>query len=145
MATLVERAMEFWENHVAPGVPPPLRGDPSTARYLAERFPSHTEELRPATPEAMELLGEYRAAKAAHEAAARRRDLAKHNLKALVGNASGIEGVCTWRKRKDSFETDWEAVARACNAPLSLIDAHTTRKPGQRSFRAIGGNNGSDE
>ena len=40
--------------------------------------------------------------------------------------------MATWKNNKDSIKTDWEAVAKALQAPADLIAEHTTTKPGNR-------------
>lgn len=146
IAMLVEQVEWFWRNHIIPRVPPPLQGDDSTARYLASKYPMHTPELAAATAETLALRAEYDKAKVAHDAAVTALEYAKNRIKDAIGNSAGIEGVATWRQVKGRTTTDWEAVARACNAPPTVIDAYTARKPGHRTFRVHnGGNNGSDE
>ena len=155
---LTEAIVRFWERHVIPGIPPPLDGSAECASWLAEKYPNPTDKLLPTTPESMVLLSEYREAKGAHTRATERLELVKNHLKSLIGEASGIEGVCSWRKTKDTEKTDWEGMARgllndlhqATGAETNILESQylrqfTTRKPGHRTFRVQGSSNGSDE
>ena len=58
--------------------------------------------------------------------------LLSNTLKQRIGDASGIQGVVTWKSNKPSIKTDWEEVAKAVNAPQSVINEYTKTKPGNR-------------
>lgn len=155
---LVKAAEKFWREHVETKTPPPLTGDESTARYLATKYPTHSEEMRPATPEALALLEEIRAASAVTSAGSERLKLAKNRLREMIGEAAGIEGVATWKRCRDSAKTDWEGVARTLAAMIAEeggrepkdilgkkdLERFTSRKAGHRALRINGGSNGDE-
>jgi hypothetical protein len=99
----------------------------------------------------MELL----TAREREDAIKARRAEAENALKSIIGDAGGIEGLCTWRQNQPSVVTDWEAVARelfedmkvlrlpAGTAPCdegylqAVVKEHTNEKPGSRPFNLI--------
>lgn len=60
-------------------------------------------------------------------------------LKAAIGDSEGLisdyVGKITWRNNKDSNKTNWQAIARALNAPTTIIAQHTETTPGARVFK----------
>jgi hypothetical protein len=70
--------------------------------YPVEREP---EEMLPATPEAVELVEAYRAAGEAERAAVAAKEQARDKLCMMIADASGIDGLCTWRASKSGKRT----------------------------------------
>ena len=135
---ILDRCSTFWNRYVIGNEEPALDGSEACAEYLVRKYPANRLPLIGANEEAEQLLANLFAI----------RDQAKdddaiqteyeNKLKAIIGEAEGIQGICgrvLWKKNKDSEKTEWEAVARALNAPADLIAQHTIIKPGPRVFR----------
>jgi len=137
---LVEFATKWWADHVVQGLPVPVDGSEASTTYLRRRYPVDSLPPMPATQEAAELVAAVRAAKAALKAAEATETEATNRLRALLGPAAGVEGLCTYRANKPSNKVDWEEVARfvAVGEPDLLktaTDRFTTTKPGARVLR----------
>jgi putative phage-type endonuclease len=143
---LLEICERFWVDHIMTGVPPPVDGSEQYSSYLKQRFPRDERPLLPETDEARRWYSELLTARDREDAAKARRAEAENALKAIIADAGGIEGLCTWRQNKPSRVTDWEAAWDEWfkNADLttlshaaSIISKHTATKPGARPFKPI--------
>lgn len=134
---LLEIGREFWHESVLPARPPEAALHSSAKRYLDARYPRSNGEMRFASEQAEKYaaaLKETRFQKAFIEDEEARLVTA---LKAEIGDADGLVtslGEITWKSPKPSLVTDWQAVARALEAPPALIATHTISKPGSRRF-----------
>lgn len=134
---LADTAERFWRDHVTTRRPPPLDGSDSCAEWIRARFPRDGGNELAATPDAecwADTLFDVRRRTAILEAEEQE---AVNHLKALMGDASVLRGNgwrVTWKTAKESVKTDWEAVARALDAPPELVARFTTTKPGSRRF-----------
>lgn len=81
---------EFWNDHVAAEVPPPIDGSSSWRKYVERRFPMEMSQVRPATGDELSWLEELRAAEAAKKECEARVDFLKNNLAASIGDAAGL-------------------------------------------------------
>ncbi|MEI7706474.1 MAG: YqaJ viral recombinase family protein [Deltaproteobacteria bacterium] len=131
---VIDAAENFWTRYVARGELPPVDGSESASEYLKRRFPRDTRPLLPATTEALAIADRLREAKAARVQAETAETEAENELKAMIGDAAGIEGVATWKASKASKKTDWEAVVKVLNPDAALLAKFTTEKPGFRRF-----------
>jgi putative phage-type endonuclease len=123
---------ELWA-HVESRTPPAVDGSESTRRTLARLHPRDDGTYLPATPEFEELVAHLRAAKVAAKTAADAEATVANALRAVLGDASGIEGLVTYRKNADSTRTNWPAVAMAYRERIEtlvplLVSAH---QPGE--------------
>jgi putative phage-type endonuclease len=144
-----EEVESWWKRHIVGDVPPEPDGSESFTNYLKNKFKRATEVTKPATELVHEWAATLRAAKAKLEAAEQEKAEAEQFLKAYMGEASSIPGVCTWKNNKDSEVTDFKAVAveafaeltqlvgmeKACAIRDAALASHTTTKPGPRVFR----------
>ncbi len=134
---LIQEAEKFWRDHVTAKVPPPLDGSESSSRWLADRFPKNNGTIITATPDADALAKSLQAAREARVLAEEKEEKAKADLKALIGDADGIQGTgwrALWKLAKGSIKVDWEAVAKEANAPDELIQKFTRLTKGSRRF-----------
>jgi putative phage-type endonuclease len=106
---LLEVVGRFWREHVLARVPPPITGSEAYTEYLKRRHPRDTGPMLEATPELRDLVAKVREAKAATKAAEEREALVTNQLRAELGDAAGVEGLCTWRSNKDSAKVDFDA------------------------------------
>lgn len=145
-------AGDFWRR-VEDGRPPDLDGSAAAARYLASRYPWHQgEDLVPATPDVDAMAAELRQARADATEALARVDTTENAIKAVLGEAPGVQGAgyrITWRRSADYQRTDWKAVAGAFRGALVALGGeaagkhaddyaaeHTTTVEGTRRFVA---------
>lgn len=134
---LIEHAERFWRDYIEAGELPPPDGTPQWSDYLKRRFPRDERPLIEATDEARELVSRLRDARSRREAAESEEEQIEQQVKALIGDAAGLDGLCTWKNNRPSQKTDWEALVHdlPCSVPAALIQKHTTLKPGARVFR----------
>jgi predicted phage-related endonuclease len=135
---LFELADRFWIDCILPKKPPAPDFSERYAEYLSARFPSEARDVLFAPPEAEKWARQLHHARAEMDIAERLETEAKNNLKAICGQASGLQGdgwKVSWRQSKGRVSTDWEAIASELNAPPHLIARHTAEKPGPRVFR----------
>ena len=135
---ILSRLSEFWTRYVVGNEEPAIDGSEACAQYLVQKYPSNRLPLIGANEEAEQLLADLFAIRDQVKADDAIQTEYENKLKAIIGEAEGIQGICgkvLWRKNKDSEKTEWEAVARALNAPADLVAQHTIIKPGPRVFR----------
>lgn len=122
---LMDAAERFWTDHIVADVPPP---HDETTDTIATMHPSDDGSLLTATADVEAMLDAYAEAKAEADAAVERADKAKAALCAVIGDASGIEGVCgckaTW-KAQARKTTDWQGLAKDHGVSKAEIEAHT--------------------
>lgn len=143
---LVFLETEFW-GWVTSQTRPPMDGSENARRTLARLYPQNDGTLLPAGPDTDAVFFEWLAARAEKDAAEERADTLANALRALIGDADGIEGRVTWKKNADSTRTDWRAVAGAYKAALldgtpltldaigAIESIHTTTVEGARVLR----------
>jgi putative phage-type endonuclease len=140
---LYSLAAAFW-THVESGTPPDPDGSESARRTLVRLHPEDDGTYLPASPDLIELVDLYRSAKAAKSAAEDAEKGVGNALRAVLRDASGIEGLVTYRKSADSTRTNWPAVASAYRAlvtghPDDVLDAvqslHSETAQGPRVLR----------
>lgn len=134
-ALLMERGRKFWHEHVLTGNPPPLDGSDAAAEYLRARYPKSKGNLLPATQEAAILCADYGRFKAEAQTWGQKAEERKQAIQALIGDADGIDGLCTWRSNARG-STDWKGVSEAMKPPAELIAKY--QRPGARVFRVMG-------
>jgi putative phage-type endonuclease len=134
-ASLVEAADRFWTDHVLKGVAPSAVGaSPEAIRAI---YPGGNGNVREATEEEITLIDAYARQREAREQCEAHEEELKAKLQAAIADADGLYssiGKITWKAPKASKKTNWEAIAKACNAPAALISEHTEEKPGSRRF-----------
>lgn len=135
---LVESARRFWDDHVAPRVPPPVDGSRSAEEWLRRRYPRHTDAVLEADADITALVETFREACVAKAKADRLRKLYEQRIKELMGSAAVLKGdgwKITWREQKG--RVSWQKVAAELGAAEELIERH--RAPTARFFRAPAG------
>lgn len=131
-AMLLDVAGRFWIDHVEARVPPPVDGSASYGAFLRRRFARETGDLLEPSDAAREIVARLRSAKAAKKAAEEAEALAENELKALIGEAPGVAGLCTW-KSNASGGTDWKGLATSLNPTPEQLAAFA--RPGARVLR----------
>lgn len=145
---LLEVVGRFWNENVLARIPPAVTGSKAYTEYLRHRYARDLAPALPASPELGDLVAKLRETKAALKAAEEAEVLAGNQLRAALGDAAGVEGLCTYKSNKDSAKTDWEAVALdlalaecggdakvAAKVLAARAEKFTTTKPGARVLR----------
>ena len=110
-ARLVAHLRRWYERHVVGGEPPEV--DASASPVLARLFPGREERVfLDATDEDRAIAAELREIDAQRVILDGRADLLKARLQQRIGDAYGIEGVCTWAPTKGRRTIDAEALRR---------------------------------
>lgn len=136
---LVESAVDFWENYVVPGNPPEMeRADPTTQRWVAERFPANVAPIERATDAEEALMREYLDAKNAKLEAEAALEQVETRLKLAIGERDGIfsdnYGKVTWKRCKDSHRVDYRAVVDELKPSAETLERFAKTVPGVRRF-----------
>jgi putative phage-type endonuclease len=158
IGNLQKMARWFWP-FVERGEQPPVDGLDGTTRALRDLYPQDNGEWLPATPELVDLVRRYAAAKAVTKDVETVEKTLGNEIRALLGERSGITGLVSNKANASTevTETNWEAVARAFRAlalqftvvpreeaeeKLDVIESIHTRtytKPGPRQLRLLKG------
>lgn len=141
--TLVERAVDFWENNVIKGVPPEIdQVDETTARWVAQKFARNVEPMAEASPEEERIMANYLAKKEALEAAQREMEQVEIALKMAIGERDGLQsetfGKVTWKRSKDSQRVDYKGVCEELDLSPDIYARHTKTVEGTRRFVTSG-------
>jgi putative phage-type endonuclease len=157
---LVQFVEKWWADHVIQGIPVPVDGSEASSAYLRRRFPSEHGPLLAPSPEAEQLAVRLRAAKAALAQATDAEAEIGNALRALIGEASGVEGIATWKANKPSQKVDLYLAVEGLllrleeNPPsggfslpreklralwAEVVSDFTTTKPGARVLRLLKG------
>lgn len=138
IAALRKEAVEFWEKHVVPGIPPEDDTvDESVVEYVKNQYPADTAPEEAANEDEEKRVERYVRAKIALNKATCEYDAAKLTVQEAIGERAGIIssfGKITWKKSKSRFVTDWKTIAAELNAPPELIERHTKTVEGSRIF-----------
>jgi len=138
-AAMVQRAVEFWENHVVPRIPPPITvADNATVAYYNSKYPQHTPDKWVYSDERIDALAaEYLQLRADNKVREGRADAMEVELKKIIGDCEGLKtasGKFTWRTTKPRHKVNWEGCARFLGASDETIEDFTTEQPGTRPF-----------
>lgn len=137
---LVKTEKEFWEHYVLEDIAPAIRADDD----ITKLYPVQTDsDLLAADDEAIEKARKILSLDAQMKRLKASSDMLKNDLKLIVGDHAGIEGVCTWKQNKDRKEVDWQSLAfdlykdayDGAELPTAIQDKYTTIKEGARPFR----------
>ena len=112
IADLLFLAREFWD-HVEARTRPAIDGSEATRRTLVRMHPVDDGTMLPRSVEFEDLARQLIAAKATIKEAEGAEGSISNAIRALLGDASGVEGCFTYRKNKDSVRVNWPAVAGA--------------------------------
>jgi predicted phage-related endonuclease len=126
---------------------PPMGRTREAAAYLQRMFPNDNRpSVRAADAAEIELLNSYVQLRLAEKRMKGERTEMETAIKAAIKDCEGLrweEGTFTWRRTKDSEETNWEALAHGLlvkHVPdpeelKTLLSIHTNTKPGYRKIR----------
>lgn len=139
-------AREF-NGYLERGELPPPDGSESTAQTLRSRYPRDNGVYLAATADLADMTAELAATRAAKKAAEDAERTIANALRAVIGEASGIDGLVSLKKNADSTRTNWPAVAAAFRTiaqevrPAEELDTlqsiHTDTAEGARVLRLL--------
>lgn len=117
----------FWFDHVLTGVEPPITGDTASHKYLQQKFQTYRDILLPATDDTRRLAALLAQVKKELRALEQEESTLEAQLKLAIGNAAGIEGLCTWKAPRSGY-VSWKDVAHTLaggKVPADLVAKHT--------------------
>lgn len=150
IADLLYVARWFWP-YVERGERPPVDGTDETTRTLTRLHPRDDLSWLAPAPDLVELVAELRDAKASTKAAEDAEGTIANTLRALIGDASGIATLVSWKKNADSRQTAWREVAAGYRTMLrdrlavdadelqAVEDLYTSTREGPRILRLLAG------
>lgn len=142
---LRDRSYAFWQRHLDPKGPqdaPEIDGSDFAGEYLRKMFPRNDGTILPLDPDMIPWAERYAEAHNRLKELETAKKDAQHHLIQAVGEADGMEGVCTFKAPKPKAKTDWEALAKRLFANGSFsstewegeLEAHTTIAAPSRRF-----------
>ncbi len=144
IAAIIDEERRFWEC-VERRERPPVDGSEGARLALTRMHPvESSRDLLPASDDFDAIAAELREVEAQIRAAEDRKATLENAVRALLGDAAGVEGPgyrFTWTKNADSQVTDWQALAEALAAVVGedvatpMRERHTRVKPGPRVLR----------
>lgn len=135
-ARLIEAGDEFWEGHVLARIPPEPDASDSAARALQRLYPRDERPVLAGGHEAERWADALRTAKVTRDAYQAQVDEAENRLKALIGDAAGIEGSwgrVTWKAPKPSLRLDAKGLHADPDA-AAVVKKHMREIVGSRRF-----------
>jgi putative phage-type endonuclease len=138
---IIETIERFWRDHVLTDRPPPPDGSEAYSGYIAQRFPTHSEEIRQATVKEQLLAAVLAAERRKLDAAETAIRATRQQLEELIGEAAGIQGEdfkITWKTKRGRTSLDTQSLIAELGASPELIEKHTKRGSSYREFRPSG-------
>lgn len=139
-------AREFY-GYLERGELPPVDGSESTRQTLRARYPADDGTWLPQTAELVEMVRGLADARGRKRSAEADEDTYANALLAVLGEATGIDGLLEAKKNRDSVRTNWPAVAQAYRTLLegvrpadeleTLVSIHTDTVQGKRPLRLL--------
>ena len=113
-------AREF-HDRLERGELPPIDGSESTRQTLAARYPVDDGIYLPQTPDLADLVSKLAVTREAKKEAEEAERTFGNALREIIGEASGIEGLVSLKKNRDSERVNWPAVAGAYREVLTAL------------------------
>lgn len=135
ISDLISREEKFWQC-VVQDIQPPVDGSESSGRALSSMYPTDKGEVLDCTEDTgmNKLFSDYWACRQQREEAEEKENLHKQQLQERLGCAKGAVlsfGKISWRKVKDSTDTDFKKLAEENH---ELVSRYKVLKPGYRRF-----------
>jgi putative phage-type endonuclease len=129
---MIAREREFWHEYVMKDIVPAA----NEADDLSEFYPENERDalLQP-TDKHIEILRSIFTLEGEAALLNDRIDGLKNQIKQDIGDASGIDGIATWKNNKPSIKVDWESVSHELGATPEIISRYSTMKTGARVLR----------
>jgi len=134
ITAMLEKAKDFWFNHVVARVPP----EPATAAEADQAWPLDNGDSLEATADLLLAYSRAREARELRATADRQYDAAVEQIKLALGERSALtlngRPLVLWRASAERPKIDYDAVIREAAVPPDVIARHTTIQPGIRRF-----------
>lgn len=131
----------FWP-YVENDQMPEADGSEQADAFIKNEYAVGNEKKEiPATDELENLVKKLSDARKAKKAAEEEEKEIGNRIKVLMGNASIVTNLCTWKNEKDSVSVDWASVAKEAMSGMTdeirkdLTDRYTKIKPGKRPLK----------
>lgn len=121
---LIARLWEWWDRFIVRGEEPKPDGSDGAAAWIRQLHPSDKGPRIDATEEAQQLGEALAGVKGRIRSLEAEETLLTTQLKAIVGDASGMNGNgwrVTWTGGRPKFDTDWKSVAGSLSTELESI------------------------
>lgn len=121
---MADKAHDFWNNHVVPGIPPSTVDDSPAWRQIG-KAPQKGKAIQ-STPAIEQLRREYLLAKSDLEAADAKLETVKNRMILALGDAEKVmsdDWYISYQERKGRTSTDWEGLVKE----LAIPDETLTR------------------
>jgi len=139
-------AEKFVRDHIVAGKPPAVNASTvdSAAEWIKRKYPAPKLKLLTPTEEDRALVQLVASMRKTVGAAEDEKKQAEVALKMRLGEAEGFEGLCTYKKNKDSIGPDWEKIALSLDAEKAVRLARapeflTITREGARVLRITNG------
>lgn len=130
-------------------IEPEIDGSDASNEYLKDRYPADDGTTIQVTPELDTFVHNLQQAKVKQKIAEADRTRWENKIKEQLGEASVLEGPdykITWKKSKDSEQTDWQAAFRELAKSVAvdedvaqrIVESNTSVRAGYRTFRTYG-------
>lgn len=97
---LSDRVTAWWRRHIIQGEPVEVDDSAATRAALRQMYAKPMRGFLEPTPELSALVADFRAAKVVADAAKAPLELARNRLVFAIGDAAGIDGLCTYSAGK---------------------------------------------
>ena len=137
ITAMVEQAQAWWDRHIVGHTAP----DPISEADCKALWGRHRpDSFVVATEEVVSDLALLNSMCIAEKEFSKSKEDVRMRIMAAMQDAEALKSpdgkvVATWKSNKDTAKVDWEAVAKALNAPADLVEMFTVVKPGARVFR----------
>lgn len=138
-ALMLDRAVEWWDDHVLNDTPPPIDGSAGAKDYLARAHPRHTTEvLKDSDPDVEGYIFKLKEAEADAKDMKEKIAFLQNHIKAYIGDAAGVAGrwgKITFKATKDREKWDTKALKAYAKLNDPEWELYRTYQPGSRVFR----------
>ena len=136
VAYIRESAREFWEKYIIPDIAPPPQSEHDCKAIWRQSTAVTVMITEDIHKELKSLKAVTAQIKGLEEAASKHKSKIMESLKdADTLTDSTGKNLVTWRTSKDREKVDWKSIATELGATPELIEKHTEKTPGYRTFR----------
>lgn len=115
-AVVLEKAEEFWMEHVVKDIPPAVDGSDTYKNYLEQKFSESNDQIVMASADALPMFDELHRYEQEAKQLKEKIELHKNQVRDLIGFNNGVEGAfgkVTWKTQEGSERVDLSALRAA--------------------------------
>jgi putative phage-type endonuclease len=109
---MVEVAGRFVRDHLLTGKPPTIDGSAAAGEYIRRKYAAHDLTMLEPTPQRAALVETVKILRSHRKQLDGELHAAENALKAEIGEAAGVLGLCTWKLQKRAAHTVKESAGR---------------------------------